>query len=71
MSKTSLVSKLKQTVDQLDDLITKLEEEAIIVSFFYDRGNVNQSSRVKLATIIEYNVHYDAKNIESNNDKTT
>ena len=71
MNKTSLVSKLKQTVDQLDDLITKLEEEAIIVSFFYDRGNVNQSSRVKLATIIEYNVHYDAKNIESNNDKTT
>lgn len=71
MNKSSLVSNLKHTVDQLDDLITKLEEEAIIVSFFYDRGEINRSSRLKLATIIEYNVHYDAKNIESNNDKRT
>lgn len=71
MNKSALVEKLKRTVDQLDSLITELEEEAIIVSFFYNRSDNNQSGRLKLATIIEYNVHYDAKNIESNNDKTT
>lgn len=71
MNKSALVEKLKCTVDQLDSLITELEEETIIVSFFYNRGDNNQSGRLKLATIIEYNVHYDAKNIESNNDKTT
>ena len=53
MNKSALVEKLKCTVDQLDSLITELEEETIIVSFFYNRGDNNQSGRLKLATIIE------------------
>ena len=73
--KSKLISRLVSTVSELDDLISKLEEESVNVSFFYARGEsgkhtVSKSDRLKLANIVEYNVHYDAKNVESNNDKT-